>query len=469
MGYKLYDTKYIDKNVSVAREIARIVDSMGGKTYYVGGYVRDKLLGIESKDIDIEVFGISPSRLKDVCSKIGTVDEVGMSFGILKIHGFDLDISIPRKERQTGSGHKGFDIDLDPFSTERQAAERRDFTMNAIMLNVVTGEFVDPFCGRYDLRHEIIRAVNEKTFIEDPLRVFRAAQFAARFEFQIEQNTLDLCKTIDVSSLARERVFEETNKALMKSQYPSLYFENLREMNQLDVFFPEVKSLIGVSQNPAYHPEGDVWNHTMDVLNRAAFKKASAWTPLGFMYAALLHDIGKPLTTENDNGIIRSIGHEIKGADLAKTALLHLTNKNNLIKYIANMVENHMGPHQIQQSSSLKTTNRFLDKCIAPYDQILLGECDTPKRRVDEYNLYETGWWAGRLHEYEKIIAEPEVTGDDLIALGYEPGPMFSKLLKKCHLIHLAGVKKENVLRQIPSIVAMLNRRDYQYQEYQNN
>lgn len=133
------------------------------------------------------------------------------------------------------------------------------------------------------------------------------------------------------------------------------------------------------------------------------------------------------------------------------------------------MVENHMGPHQIQRSSSLKTTNRFLDKCIAPHDQILLGECDTPKKRVDEYRLYGTGWWAGRLHEYEKIIAEPEVTGDDLIALGYEPGPMFSKILKKCHLIHLAGVKKENVLRQIPSIVAMLNRRDYQYQEYQNN
>lgn len=172
MGHKLYDTKDIDKNVSVAREIARIVDSMGGKTYYVGGYVRDKLLGIESKDIDIEVFGISPSQLKDICSKIGTVDEVGMSFGVLKIHGLDLDISIPRKERQTGSGHKSFDINLDPFSTERQAAERRDFTMNAIMLNVVTGEFVDPFCGRYDLRHEIIRAVNEKTFIEDPLREF---------------------------------------------------------------------------------------------------------------------------------------------------------------------------------------------------------------------------------------------------------------------------------------------------------
>ena len=447
------------KDKAAACYIAKKVHELGGKTYYVGGCVRDELLDIQNKDIDIEVYGIKPYELKNICSELGEVDEIGMSFGILKIHGYGIDISMPRKERKVGLKHTDFEVNVDPFMNEKEAAKRRDFTINSIMKNIMERKLIDPYNGIYDLRNKIIKHIDDITFVEDPLRVFRAAQFSARFDFTIDQDTFHLCKTIDVSNISRERIFEETNKALLKSNTPSIYFNQLRKMNHLKEFFPELEKLVGVKQNPKYHPEGDVWNHTMMVLDKAAKVKSKSSNPLYFMYAALFHDIGKQVSTTEKDGIIKSIGHEKDGIPLAKNGLNHITNESNLIKYVLNMIENHMTPHLITEKSSFKTTNRFFDKCINPYDQLLLSFCDTPNERETEIKMYQSGWWKGRLNKYEEIMMEPEVTGNDLINLGYTPSPMFSLILKKCHLIHLAGIKKEDIIKQLPSIIKGINKK----------
>jgi tRNA nucleotidyltransferase (CCA-adding enzyme) len=446
----------MNKDNQLAINLAKKIDAYGGTTYYVGGYVRDKVLNIKNKDIDIEVFGITPELLKDICQQYGVVDEIGESFGILKIHGYDIDISMPRVEHKNGEGHKSFDVSVDPFMSVGNAAKRRDFTINSIMENVLTGEHKDPFLGLSDLSNKVLKHIDETTFVEDPLRVYRAAQFAARFELTVSPETKALCSSIDTSTLSKERVFEETNKALLKANRPSIYFSTLRELNQLKSFFPILYHMIGIEQNPLWHPEGDVWNHTMEVVDKAASYKELTTYPLGFMYAALFHDIGKIYATEVDSEI-HAYNHENIGADNIHNAIDPLTNQKQLMIYVENMVRNHMTPHMISKQSSMRSLNRFFDKSIAPYDAVLLSIADTINKK--EILRFETGWWDKKLEVYREIKTQPEVMGQDLIDLGYTPGPLFKDILTKCHDIHLAGVNKENVLRQMKSIVKGIHSR----------
>lgn len=438
-------------DLEVAKRIAEEVAEAGGRTYYVGGCVRDELLHKTSKDIDIEVYGISPEQLRSICRKFGKVDEVGMSFGILKIHGYDIDISMPRKERLTGVGHKSFDVEVDPYMDEKTAAMRRDFTINAIMKNVLTGEYVDSFSGIDDLKNHEIRHISDDTFVEDPLRVFRAAGFAARLNFHINQNTFNLCKSIDVSSLSNERIFEETNKVLLKADTPSIYFQALKGMSHLKEFFPEVESLIGLPQDPEKHPEGDVWNHTMCVLDNAAKVKSKSKHQLEFMYAALFHDIGKKDTTTFENGKWRSLKHDIAGIEKSKKALLKITNDKKLILYVQNMVSLHMKPHMTTVKSAKRTINGIIDRSVCPEDLILLSVCDKQNRRAIDDGYLK--FWDEKIKEYRALMLEPEVTGKDLIELGYVPGPMFAKIIAKCHQIHLSGCDKETILKSLPNII----------------
>ena len=206
-----------DNDTNIAIAIAQKVASCGGSTYFVGGYVRDKLLGIENKDIDIEVHGITQKDLEEILSSIGELLRFGKSFGVYSIKGASIDVAMPRKEIATGRGHRDFDIEVDPFIGTEKACKRRDFTIGAIMQNVLTGEIVDHFGGIDDLHNKIIRHVNDDSFGEDPLRVLRAAQFASRFEFTIAEETIALCKNMDICALPAERVFEELKKALLKA------------------------------------------------------------------------------------------------------------------------------------------------------------------------------------------------------------------------------------------------------------
>ena len=195
---------------------------------------------------------------------------------------------MPRSERATGRGHRDFSVCVDGFIGTKKAAERRDFTVNAIMEDVLTGEIIDHFGGREDLQRGILRHVNEKTFAEDPLRVLRLAQFAARFGFSVDESTKELCRKIDLSALSKERVEAELKKALLKSESPSVFFRVLRDVNGLDFWFPEIAQLTGVEQNPVFHPEGDVWVHTMEVLDRAVKYRDKTASPFAFMLSALV-------------------------------------------------------------------------------------------------------------------------------------------------------------------------------------
>lgn len=223
--------------------LASKVKEKGGRAFYVGGYVRDLLLNIPNKDIDIEVHGIAEKDLVAILNEIGEVDYYGRSFGIYALRHEDIEVALPRSEKVLGTGHRDFEISVDPDMGYKNAALRRDFTINALMMDVLSHEILDYFNGTDDLNKGIIRHVNDVSFVEDPLRVYRAAQFASRFGFKIDERTVELCKSIDTFVLSRERIEEELKKALLKAERAEIFFECLKEMNQKDVWFKGVNNL----------------------------------------------------------------------------------------------------------------------------------------------------------------------------------------------------------------------------------
>lgn len=433
----------------MTEKIAARVAEKGGRTFFVGGYVRDKVMGKENKDIDIEIHGISPEVLGEVLDRLGKRTEMGADFGIFGLKGYDVDIAMPRKEEAIGRGHKDFTVYVDPFLGTEKAAKRRDFTMNALMEDVLTEEVIDHFGGIEDIRNGVIRHVNSLTFVEDPLRVLRAAQFAARFGFRVADETVALSKTMDLSALARERILGELEKALLKADTPSVFFEEMRKMEQLSVWFPEMEQLIGVKQNPQYHPEGDVWNHTMMVLDQAVGQKGASKNPVGFMLAALTHDFGKVITTKVTDGRIRSIGHETEGLPMIRMFLGRITNETKLIKYVLNMVELHMKPYQMaRQQAGKKSTNKMFDCSLDPAGLVKFAKADHMGRAGSVPDEEVELFLEKRLKEFYETMEKPYVMGSDLVAAGLTPGPYFSELLAFSHKLRLAGVEKEDALRQ---------------------
>ena len=436
-------------DMDMAIKIAKQVSKNGGQTFLVGGCVRDEILGKEIKDVDIEVHNIEVEKLLEILSSLGEVKKIGASFGVFNLKGYDIDIAMPRKEKSSGRGHRDFEIYVDPFIGFKEAAKRRDFTMNALMKDILTGEVIDSFGGVYDLKNKIIRHVNDESFCEDPLRVFRAAQFASRFDFKIDQKTIDLSSKMDLSALAFERVFEELKKALLKSDKPSVFFEALRYMNQLSTWFKEIEDLIGVKQPKEHHPEGDVFNHTMLVLNQAAKLRQDAKDPLAFMLAAMCHDFGKAVTTKIDeNGKVTSYKHELESVKITE-AFLDRLNKVNLKKEVLNLVELHMKPNQMYNIAKKKSMMKLWDKAICPEDLILLARADSLGRdKIHDYDEIEKILRAS-LEDYKNLMKKPQITGKDLISLGLKPGEQFSEYIKFGHKLHLSGVPKEEVLRHV--------------------
>ena len=437
-----------DKNLAL--KIAEKVSAAGGRAFFVGGYVRDMLMGAECKDIDIEVYGITPAALRSLLSEIGEPYDKGAAFGVLGLRHSELDIAMPRRESRTGSRHTDFDVSVDPFMTYEDASRRRDFTINAMMLDPLTGEIVDCWNGRYDLENRIIRHVSPETFGDDALRVFRAAQFAARFRAQISPETMEICRAMDVSQLSRERVFDELAKALMKADTPSIFFRTLRAMDKLSEFFPETAAMEGVPQNPKYHPEGDVFEHTMLVLNSAAHLRSRASEPLNFMLAALLHDVGKTNATEIKDGRIVSYFHPQTGVALAETQLKRLTSNTRTISYVKNMVELHMRPNMLAGADSRRRKSRAMfDMSICPEDLMLLSRADAEGKKDAPYDERTWDWLEARLADYRECIARPMVNGKDLTHAGYAPGPEMGALLKRARELHFSGIEKKRVLSQL--------------------
>ena len=439
--------RYTD--MDMAKKIAESVAELGGTAYFVGGYVRDLISGTQGKDIDVEVHGVSPEELKGVLDRLGERMGIGESFGIFGLRGYSLDIAMPRKETCRGRGHRDFDIFVDPHIGTLGAAKRRDFTVNAMMQNVLTGEIIDHFGGKGDLENRIIRHVDNDSFAEDPLRVLRGAQFAARFEFNIAPETRELCSKMDLSTLAKERIVGELEKALLKAKRPSIFFEVLREMNQLSVWFPELEALIGVEQNKKYHTEGDVWIHTMMVLDEAAKLRDYASNTLGFMLSALTHDFGKAVCTEIIDGEIHAYAHEVKGLPLVRTFMKRLTNEVGLIKYVLNMAELHMKPNVLAGAkSSVKSSNKTFDESVDPEGLICLATADGLGKTSPREYVSHADFFKERLEIYREYMSRPFVSGQDLVDAGLKPSKDFSDYLDYAHKLRLAGVEKESALKQ---------------------
>ncbi len=447
----------IDKNIALAERIATEVQKAGGETYYVGGYVRDKLLGIQSKDIDIEIYGIEVDVLEKILDSIGERTEYGKSFGIYGIKGYTLDIAFPRKERQIGKGHRDFKIEIDPFINPKIATKRRDFTINAFMENVISGKLLDFYGGIEALKNKRICHIDDLSFAEDSLRVFRGAQLAARLDFKICDETRKLCSKMDVSKLSKERVEEELKKALLCSNKPQIFFEELQKMNMLDFWFPEIKALIGLEQNPVYHPEGDVYTHTMIVLENASKYRDESSYPYGFMLSALAHDFGKTVCTEIKDGRIISYGHETVGLPIVKKFIERLTNDRKLKKYVLNMVENHMRPNALAvQNSSIKTTNKLFNDVASPNDIIYLALSDIKTGNIDEKSKNEKFLY-DRLKIYEDLMSKPYITGKDLIDSGLDADKSFSDILEYVNKLRLSGIDKESALKMTIAYAKKIN------------
>lgn len=434
---------------SIAERIAEYVEEAGGRAFYVGGFVRDRMLGIESKDVDIEVHGVTPEALYGILGRIGEPLSYGRSFGVFSLKGEDIDIAMPRREKATGRGHRDFEVSVDPFLGTEKAAKRRDFTINALMQDVLNGEVTDHFGGLADLEAGVIRHIDAESFVEDPLRVLRAAQFAARFGFGIAPETVSLCRGIDLSALSAERVEEELKKALLKAPKPSVFFEELRGMDQLSFWFPELEQLIGLEQDPLFHPEGDVWTHTMEVTDRAAEFRDKVSEPFRFMLLALTHDLGKIVTTEEIKGRIHAYEHEKKGLPLVESFVRRITGEKDVLRYVLNMVPLHMKPNVASYSKpAVKSTNRMFDQAESPEDLIWFAMADKPVFAGSEAFAGDPAFLFERLKEYKEIMARPYVTGRDLIEAGMEPGDHFGEVLDYAHKLRLAGIEKEPALKQ---------------------
>jgi tRNA nucleotidyltransferase (CCA-adding enzyme) len=351
-------------------KVCRAVQGAGGRALVVGGSVRDALLGLPAKDLDIEVYGIEPARLQELLRKDFNISLVGQAFGVIKILGVAMDVSIPRRESKSGLGHKGFDVLSDPCLGLEEASSRRDFTVNAMALDPSTGEIFDPHGGRKDLEARVLRHVSGK-FREDPLRVLRGMQFSARFELTPCPETVALCRSIEPEGLASERIFEEWRKLVLQGVRPSLGLAFLKDTGWLR-HYPELEALAGCEQEPEWHPEGDVWVHTLHCMDAFARQRlGDEAEDLIVGLAVLCHDFGKPATTRFEDGRIRSWEHEEAGVEPSRRFLERLTNQEGLISAVLPLVGSHMRPDELFKAGATDTAVRRLARKVARIDRLV--------------------------------------------------------------------------------------------------
>ena len=433
----------------LAIAIARAVRERRGRALVVGGWVRDELLGRDSKDLDIEVFGIAPGELRPLLERFGRVDPVGESFTVYKLG--NIDVSLPRRESKTGRGHKGFTVEGDPNLSVEEAARRRDFTINAISRDPLTGELVDPFGGQQDLEARVLRAVDPRTFADDSLRVLRAIQFTARFELTVEEQTRALCRSLPLDDLPAERIWGEIEKLLLQPARPSVGLALAREVGVVDRLFPELKALVGCAQEYEWHPEGDVWVHTLMVVDEARTRidDLDRGRALAVMLGALCHDLGKPPTTAFIDGRIRSMGHEEAGVPPA-TALLDRLNVHTIDGFdvratVLGIVAHHLKPGAFKQSPTPVGDGAFR-RLAQKVDLELLARVAKSDclGRTGNFDCSAMDWFLERARALgvEHAPPPPIVLGRHLLALGLSPGPRIGKILKQIYERQLDGEVK---------------------------
>ena len=436
--------------------LAEIIRLLGGRAMLVGGCVRDEIMGRAHKDWDLEVYGIEPAKLREILDEFGGVIAVGEAFAVYKL-GPDLDVSIPRRERKTGKGHRGFTIEGDPHMSFEEACSRRDFTINAILKDPLTGEVIDPVGGGQDIERKLIRHVSSQTFAEDSLRVLRAAQFAARFEFDIAPETQAISIKIDVTDLPKERIWGEFEKLLLNAEKPSIGLAWLYKLGVVKQLFPELQSLVGVPQEPEWHPEGDVDIHTLMVADEA--RKLIDDLPyekqVTVMLASVAHDFGKPPTTKFFDDRWRSHNHDEAGVEPTLSFLdrlgIYTLNGYDVRHQVVQLVRYHLKPGEFFKAESKNPVGdgafRRLARKVEPGLLYRVAKADSLGRNPDwlppekRFGSEAQEWFIRKVHELEieKKAPDPILMGRHLVELGLAPSPKFKQILDAVYELQLDG------------------------------
>jgi tRNA nucleotidyltransferase (CCA-adding enzyme) len=435
-----------DDSLARARQIAELVRGSGGRALLVGGWVRDRLMGRDSKDIDIEVYGIPSDRVRRLLESLGRVETVGESFQVYKAG--DIDVSLPRRESKSGRGHRGFDVSGDPTMTVEEAARRRDFTINAIAWDPLTGEYLDFYEGRGDLERRLLRVVDPKTFADDSLRVLRAIQFAARFEFALDDGARALCREIPLDDLPAERIWGEIEKLLFATR-PSIGLALALDLGVVARLFPEVLAMVGCPQEPEWHPEGDVWVHTLQVVDQARERIDDLERPpqIAVMLGAVCHDFGKPATTAVIDGRIRSMDHEDQGVAPTLAFLdrlnIHSIDGYDVRQQVVGLVAQHLKP-----GSWFKVRDEVGDGAFRRLAQKVdlellarVAKADCLGRAPGRFDCSAMDWFLERARALgvEHRPPPPILLGRHLLALGLTPGPRVGEILKAVYEQQLDG------------------------------
>ncbi len=432
--------------IAPLRALFEAARERGGRALFVGGCVRDALLGRASKDFDAEIYGLTAGEVESLLRALKfRFNAAGKSFGVFKLHGVPADVALPRRESKRGVGHRGFLVEGDPSMSVPEAAARRDFTVNSIYFDPLTGEVLDPFDGRGDLERKILRHTSP-AFVEDPLRVLRAMQFSARFRFDVAPETVALCAGIEPEGLSSERIFDEWAKLLTRGEEPSLGLNFLRACGWVK-HFPELAALIGVEQDPGWHPEGDVWNHTLAVTDVFARERVEDdFENLVVGFAALCHDFGKPATTRfsEKDGRWHAYGHDAAGVAPAKKFLERMTNFRELVDGVLPLVLCHMQPIAIWRSRAGDSAVRRLAKRVGRIDRLLRVCSADAMGAATEKNAELRAASAWLLERAEALrvrdsAPKPLILGRHLLALGVPASPAFKKILDECYEAQLDG------------------------------
>lgn len=431
------------------------IENHGGRVYIVGGTVRNLYIQetLVSHDLDVEVYHLSVEQLQQILSQFGIVNEVGKSFGILKVSSLpSIDFALPRKEINMGTKHTDIEVIVNPDMDLKIAASRRDITMNAMLYEYKTGRILDFYHGKDDINKKTIRMVNKNTFKEDPLRVLRVARFVAKYQFTVEDETKQFCQQMVranmLETVSNERVYEEYSNILLTSK-PSDGFLFLSEIGALPKYLEDLKV---TKQRLDYHPEGNVWNHIMLVIDLAALSKQKASNPLAFMWSCLLHDIGKPKSTTSTGSAPK---HHLVGVDVFNTYGSSLIQSKKMRKYIKVMIKNHMELMNMARNNARDRVYyrllKEIDGIFPIEDLILMTKCDKLGRLRDGSESMKVldSYLQDKIQRLGKKALVPCVDGEVLISLGYQPSIEFSNILDDAYTMQMQGRNKEDIIKEI--------------------
>ncbi|MCC7242540.1 MAG: HD domain-containing protein [Acidobacteria bacterium] len=374
------------------------------------------------------------------------MERVGQAFPVFKLGA--VDVALPRRESKTGRGHKGFAVEGDPHLPLEDAARRRDFTINAVAWDPLTDEYLDPFGGRGDLARGLLRVVDPRTFADDSLRVLRALQFAARFELTLETESARLCRAIPLDDLPAERIWGEFEKLLLLAGRPSIGFALARDLGVVEQLLPEMVPLYDCPQDPEWHPEGDVWTHTLMVMDQARRRNTDLGrAPLAvIMLGAVCHDLGKPATTVHVGGRIRSPGHEEAGVAPAGRILDRLNIQTldglDVRAQVLGLVAEHLRPSAFHKAQDTVTDGAFR-RLAQRVDLELLtrfarADCHG---RGGAFDCSAMDWFIERARSLgvEHRPPAPILLGRHLLEMGQAPGPRMGEILRAVYDQQLDG------------------------------